>query len=260
MVPPPVPPNKSRCWRQVEDKNEIAVVSRQSGTVDSVSCARVEMDSRTRRLALVALLSSLYVVANAIPIDAFIGGAGFITAGIILLPVLARLLRPKDSIVMALLASLGLFVFQLSVVPVFGFYGLLIPSSAIVIGSLGTYRSYLYPLSYILFGATWYILFSGGTLAWLVPYLITILLLAVVQSRRARVSKSTELVTHCLGSTMCELVTLNVGSVSLLHLPSELWTVITPLMFLERTVAVVGGSSILIALVRVKGVLRLGGI
>jgi len=43
-------------------------------------------------------------------------------------------------------------------------------------------------------------------------------------------------------------------------LPAELWTVITPLMFLERTIAVVGGSSILIALVRAKGVLRLGGI
>jgi len=85
-------------------------------------------------------------------------------------------------------------------------------------------------------------------------------LLAVVQSRRMRVSKSTELVTHSLGTTMCELVTLNIGSVSLLHLPAELWTVITPLMFLERTIAVVGGSSILIALVRAKGVLRLGGI
>ena len=244
----------------MEDKSEIAVVPRQSDTADSVSGARSEMDIRTRRLALVALLSSLYVVANAIPIDAFIGGVGFITAGIILLPVLARLLRPKDSIVMALLASLGLLVFQLSIVPVFGFYGLLIPSSAIVIGSLGTYRSYLYPLSYILFGAAWYIIFSGGTPAWLFPYLITILLLAVVQSRRARVSKSTELVAHSLGTTMCELVTLNIGSVSLLHLPSELWTVITPLMFLERTVAVVGGSTMLIALVRVKGVLRLGGI
>jgi len=244
----------------VEDKNEIVVVSRQGDTAASVSGASAQTDSRTRRLALVALFSSLYVVANAIPIDVFIGGAGFITAGIILLPVLARLLRPRDSVVMALLASLGLFVFQLSVVPVFGFYGLLIPSSAIVIGSLGTYRSYLYPLSYVLFGAAWYLLFSGGTPAWLVPYLISILLLAVVQSRPARVSKSTELVTHCLGTTMCELVTLNIGSVSLLHLPSELWTVITPLMFLERTVAVVGGSTILIALVRVKGVLRLGGI
>jgi len=244
----------------VEDKNERVVVPRQSDATDSMSGARAEINSRTRRLALVALLSSLYVVANAIPIDAFVGGTGFITAGIILLPVLARLLKPKDSIVMALLASLGLLVFQLSVVPVFGFYGLLIPSLAIVIGSLGTYRSYLYPLSYISLGAAWYILFSGGTPAWLVPYLITTLLLAVVQSRRARVSKSTELVTHSLGTTMCELVTLNIGSVSLLHLPAELWTVITPLMFLERTVAVVGGYAILTALVRVKGVLRLEGI
>jgi len=244
----------------VEDKNERVVVPRQSDATDSMSGARAEINSRTRRLALVALLSSLYVVANAIPIDAFVGGTGFITAGIILLPVLARLLKPKDSIVMALLASLGLLVFQLSVVPVFGFYGLLIPSSAIVIGSLGTYRSYLYPLSYILLGAAWYILFSGGTPAWLVPYLITMVLLAVVQSRRMRVSKSTELVTHSLGTTMCELVTLNIGSVSLLHLPAELWTVITPFMFLERTIAAVGGSSILIALVRAKGVLRLEGI
>ncbi len=120
--------------------------------------------SDTRRLALVALLGSLYVSANAIPIDAFIGGAGFITAGIIMLPVIAGLLRPKDAIVAAVLASIGLVAFQLSFIPIFGFYGLLVPTLAIAFGSLGFHRSLLYPSAHLVFGASWYVIFSGGTL------------------------------------------------------------------------------------------------
>src|SRR2546426_8219106 len=104
------------------------------------------MDSRTRRLALVALLSSLYVVANAIPIDAFIGGAGFITAGIILLPPLGRLFRPKKSGFIGPFPPLWFFLFPRFLCPGFWFFRLLVSSSALRLWVLGDNPSYSLPL------------------------------------------------------------------------------------------------------------------
>ncbi len=206
---------------------------------------------------MVALFTALYIAGNAIPITAFIGGAGFITAGIILLPVMARLLKPRESVVVAFVAPLGLFIFQLSIIPVFGFFGMLVPALALIFGSLGFHRSYLYPSSYVAFGAIWYILFSHGTVLWLIPYLIVIGLAVADQLRPFTVGQRAEVVLHSLDATICELVTLNIGSISLLHLPGDLWAIITPFMFLERSIAVIGASSILLALIRVKRTLRL---
>lgn len=208
-------------------------------------------------LALVALFVSLYVAANAVPIDAFIGGAGFITLGIVLLPVIAGLLQPRFAVVAAVLASISLFVFQLSIVPILGFYGLLVPTLGIMFGSLGFHKSLLYPSAYIAFGAFWYVMFSGGTLFWLLPYAITLGLGLAKQSTLIEFGKKSYLTILCLNATMCELVTMNIGSISILHLPAPVWLIITPFMFLERAVAVVGSSSVLLALSRSKGQLRL---
>lgn len=215
---------------------------------------------RTRKLALAALFVSLYVAANSVPVDAFIGGAGFITAGIILLPAIAGLLRPREALVASILASIGLFAFQLSVVPIFGFYGLLIPTIGMTLGSLGFHKSLAFPSAYVIFGAAWYLFFSGGTPLWLAPYLIVIVLVVAKQAKLVRLGKRGDLVVYCFATTMCELVTMNIGSISLLHLPGQVWLIITPFMFLERTVAVVGSSSILVALLGLKGPLKLEGI
>ncbi len=169
-----------------------------------------------------------------------------------------RLVRPRESLVVALVVPLGLFVFQLSIIPVFGFYGMLIPASAIVLGSLGFHRSYLIPATYIGFGAAWYVAFSNGTLVWLIPYAVAIILAVVNQFRPKASGTRIEVLTYSLLVTMCELVTMNIGSVSILHLPGGLWTIIAPFMFLERTVAVIGATSVLVALIRVRTVLRVG--
>jgi hypothetical protein len=216
--------------------------------------------NRTKGLALVAVLAALYVAANAIPIDVFIGGSGFITAGIVLLPIMARLVRPREAIVLAVLAPLGLLAFQLSVIPVFGFFGLAIPALAILLGSLGSHKSQLIPASYVAFGAVWYILFSGGTLLWLAPYLVAIALALGYETKLLKRNDRLQTVVHVLDTTMCELVTMNMLSISLLLLPGVLWTIILPFMILERSVAVIGGSSVLLVLARARGPLRLEGL
>lgn len=162
--------------------------------------------------------------------------------------------------VASILASISLFAFQLSVIPIFGFYGLLVPTLGMILGSLGFHRSLVYPTAYIIFGALWYLLFSGGSLLWLAPYMIAIALVVAKEAKLVRLKKEGELMVYCFIATMCELVTMNIGSISLLRLPGQVWLIITPFMFLERTVAVVGSSSILVALLKLKGPLKLEGI
>lgn len=242
------------------DKNNRSSVQDEIGVGASATTNGKVAPSNTRRLALAALLVSLYVAANSVPIDAFIGGAGFITVGIILLPVVAGLLKPRDALIAAVLASIGLLALQLSIIPVFGFYGLLVPTLGMTLGSLGIHKSLVYPAAYIVFGTLWYALFSGGTILWLVPYALTIGLVAIKQTRLVKLGKKGDLMIYCLSTTMCELVTMNIGSISLLHLPGQVWLIITPFMFAERAVAVVGSSSILLGLLRIKGPLKLEGI
>lgn len=236
-------------------EKEIRIEGKESGkTVDgTVGRPQNISGTNTRGLALIAVFTALYVVASAIPIDAFIGGAGFITLAIVILPVMAKVLRPREAVLMGAIAAIGIYAFQLSVVPVLGFFGLLVPSLAIVLGSLGFHKSPLIPAAYILFGAAWYVLFSGGTLVWLAPYVLAVALSIALQT--GAIGKGTALGTVglVLDATMCELVTLNIGSISVLHLPGAVWTIITPFMFLERTVAVIGGSSLLFELARIRG-------
>lgn len=236
---------------------EIRIEGKESGKkVDGTVSAPQNINrTNTRGLALIAVFTALYVVASAIPIDAFIGGAGFITLAIVILPVIAKVLRPKEAVMMGAIAAIGIYIFQLSVVPILGFFGLLVPSLAIVLGALGFHKSPLIPAVYILFGAAWYVLFSGGTTVWLGPYILAVALSFALQTGAIGKGTTLGIVTLVLDATMCELVTLNIGSITILHLPGAVWTVITPFMFLERTVAVVGGSSLLLALTRVRGTL-----
>jgi hypothetical protein len=240
-------------WEELDQENRVET-EEGTRTVDRVKPSpQTTGGTNTRGLALIAVFTALYVVASAIPIDAFIGGAGFITVAIILLPVMAKVLRPREAVVMGAIAGLGIYAFQLSVVPILGFFGLLVPSLAIVLGALGFHKSPLIPAAYVLFGMVWYILFSGGTAVWLAPYVLVVALSVALQAGALGKGMRLKTVVLVLDATMCELVTLNIGSISVLHLPGALWTVITPFMFLERTVAVVGGSSLLFALARVRG-------
>jgi hypothetical protein len=47
---------------------------------------------------------------------------------------------------------------------------------------------------------------------------------------------------------MSEQVSLNVFSISLLNLTGDFWIGVTPLMFLERTVATLGAFAVIVAL------------
>ena len=102
-----------------------------------------------------------------------------------------------------------------------------------------------------------YATYSGGTLLWIVPYAVAILagIGAMVvynfKKQSGTLFKTSWLVItgFCIFfTTTIENATMNLGSVFILKLPGELWTVITPVSILERTIVLVLGFVILVAL------------
>ncbi len=201
----------------------------------------------TRELSEIAVLSALFVIASVIPVSTFIGGAGFITLGIVLVPVIARMLRPWPALISGLVGALAMYALQLATAPIFGPISILIPMSGILLGSVGFHHRLgcAIPWGYVLFGAVYYFSFSRGTLLWLAPYLIVILSLPIVITE-----SKFRLPLLCLYSTLCELTTMNIASIGILRLPGPLWSVITPLMFFERTVATAGSYMVISGIIK----------
>ena len=201
----------------------------------------------TKELALASTLAAVYIVSAFFALTPFIGGPGFITLEIVMLPIMAFLLRPILATVAVLVGSLASAFIQTGFYSAFGLAGLLIPVLAVALGSIAFHYEWgaIAPWAYVLAGAIYYILSSkGGTLFWLAPYILVIVSLPVA----LRLREPYRLGLLALYTAMSEQVTLNVLSISLLSLTGAFWTGVTPLMFLERTVATLGGFAVIVAL------------
>jgi hypothetical protein len=201
----------------------------------------------TIELALTSTLAAVYIVSAFFTLTPFIGGPGFITLEIVMLPIIAFLLRPILATVAVLVGSIGSAFILTGFYSTFGFAGLLIPLLAVALGSIAFHYEWgaIIPWGYVLAGAVYYILFSkGGTLFWLAPYILVIASLPAT----LRVREPYRLGLLALYTAMSEQVTLNVLSISLLNLTGAFWTGVTPLMFLERTIATLGGFVVIVAL------------
>src|SRR6266571_2700142 len=156
---------------------------------------------RTAELTLAAGLAATYIITTFIPLTPFIGGPGFITLEIVMLPLVA--------------VGAGSISFHSRLGPVV-------------------------PWAYVLAGAVFYVALSkGGTLFWLVPYLLVIVSLPA--AFRLKNNPRIGLLTFYIAMT--EQVTLNILSISILSLTGPVWSVITPLMYVERAIATLGGAA-----------------
>src|SRR2546425_6325706 len=201
----------------------------------------------TIELALTSTLAAVYIVSAFFALTPFIGGPGFITLEIVMLPIIAFLLRPVLATAAALVGSFGSAFIQTNFFHVFGLPGLLIPLLAVALGSIAFHYEWgpIAPWAYVLAGAIYYILFSkGGTLFWLAPYILVIVSLPAGLKTR----EPYRIGLLALYTAMSEQVTMNILSISLLNFPGPIWTIITPFMLTERTVATLGGTAIIVAL------------
>ncbi len=201
---------------------------------------------RTAELTLAAGLAATYIITTFIPLTPFIGGPGFITLEIVMLPIIAALLRPILALATVFVGSLGMALGQPSFYQVFGLPGLLIPLVAVGAGSIAFHYRLgpVIPWAYVLAGAIFYIALSKGTLFWLIPYFLVIVSLPA--TFRLKNNPRIGLLTFYIAMT--EQVTLNILSISILSLTGPVWSVITPLMYVERTIATLGGAAGIVAL------------
>src|SRR6266480_7976776 len=81
---------------------------------------------RTAELTLAAGLAATYIITTFIPLTPFIGGPGFITLEIVMLPLIAALVRPISALATVFVSSLGMALVQPSFYQVIYIPGLLI--------------------------------------------------------------------------------------------------------------------------------------
>ena len=209
--------------------------------------ARPRYSRNTLRLTIASSFAGLFVISTFFPLTPFIGGPSFITLEILMIPLIAAILPPEFATSTVFIGSLGMIAAQTTFYRLFGFVGILIPVIAVALGSVGfSYRlGALLPWSYVLTGSIYYLLFSqGGTLLWLVPYALVIFSLPL----SFRLEGTWRIGLLAFYTAMCEQVTLNILSISLLNLVGPIWLVITPFMYSERAVATVGGTLLIVAL------------
>src|SRR5438445_3776062 len=119
---------------------------------------------RTAELTLAAGLAATYIITTFIPLTPFIGGPGFITLEIVMLPIIAALLRPIPALATVFVGSLGMALGQPSFYQVFGLSGLLIPLAAVGAETIA-FHYRLAPIvtwPHLLAGAVYYIALSKG--------------------------------------------------------------------------------------------------
>ncbi len=209
--------------------------------------SQIQQKVTTSELALAATFAAVYIVSTFIPVSPFIGGPGFITAEIVMLPLIAAFLRPLLAAASITAGSLGMALFRTSIYAVFGPLGILVPIIATVLGSVAFHYKLgaLLPWSYLVAGAAYYLAFSeGGTLLWLAPYFIVIISVPAV----LRMTGSLRMGFLSFFTAMSEQVTLNILSIGVLGLVGGVWTGITPFMYSERAVATFGGTTLIVAL------------
>jgi len=191
------------------------------------------MKSRAYELAQVIVWAAVYSVGGLIPLSTFIGGSGMITAQIVLLPVIVACLCPSSAVLAIVIGSLATAAVNLSVYSVFGLLGLLIPFVGVVFGVFQKMRWWLLPAVWLLLESTIYVQL-GGTSLWLVPYVFAIIMTAI------GLYKSMKLLGIVTVTTISELAMMNLLSLVVLQLPPEVWTIITPFMYYERAIAIIG--------------------
>jgi len=205
--------------------------------------------STSRELALTICFAALYAFCATIPLSLFIGGSGMITAAIIILPLMVELLNPATAILAAFLGTLAMYSLNLAIAPVFGISSIFIPLAGAIFGSATKTKAFVLPgMIWIATEMVLYLQYSGGTPIWVVPYIITILLCFFYFK-----GEKWQMVSRAAITSISEQAMMNALCIFQLQLPGELWAFITPFMFYERTVAIVGGVLLALAVRRFVG-------
>lgn len=202
-------------------------------------------ESKTRTISMTSVLAALYIIANFIPFSQFIGGAAFVTFGVVFIPIMAFLLKPRYALMASIIAGLGISFFGIGLASVFPGYCILIVVVATTLGSLAFHERLFawFPAAFLLVEGIGYLLFYNfeATPFWLIHYSVGIVLSILATLSTLRIWKFGLI----FSIAMCENAMMNIGSMLILGLPAFLWTIITPASIMERTIASIGAILII---------------
>lgn len=208
----------------------------------------------SKQISMVALMATIYIITNLIPISPYIGAAVYIPLSIVFVPVMAYYLSPKEALLSASIGGLGSIFFNPGGVAIFGIFAILIPAVSVTLGSIGFMgRKYvLIPIGFLVLEFVFYVIWYSGraTFLWGTHYLIAILLAGYYFA----VHKYNMLLIPAIA--MCENAVLNIYSLTIAGLPADLWNFIVFPSMLERTIATIGAIFIIQALNRSMPSLR----
>lgn len=188
----------------------------------------------SREVSVIALLAALYAAASFLPISVYIGGEGFITANVVILPLIAYVLDPLLAALTAGLGSIAMYAAGASITPIYGIMTPLVPLSGALIGSLAK-KSRFAAVPWMLLGIVSYLVWSGGTALWVLFYLVP-MGTALIPHRW----RGVQVLNVCAAASIAELVAMDLGSIFLLGFQGFLWLIILPFAVYERAVAIVG--------------------
>jgi len=211
-----------------------------------------------REVSMSAILASLFVVLNTLPFSSYIGGPAFITAAVIMIPLMAWILSPKWAFVSGLAGGAVGVALMMGPGTIMGPYAVLIPAVAAGLGSIAFHSENalaLLPPAVLIGELFFYLWFYKGqaTSLWGIHYIVatTVFLLGLVD-KRLRIFGAIAI------STMLENAMLNIGSLLIVGLPAALWTIILPASIMERTLAAVISLVVIVGVDKSKVLDRIG--
>jgi len=188
---------------------------------------------------MASVLATAYSICSYLPISVFIGGEGFITANVTILPLIAYLLDFEYALTASVIGGAVMYFTGTSITPIFGPLAVTIPALGAIFGNL-TKKSRFAALPLVAAGAVIYLLFSGGTALWLALYIAP-----VITSILSLKHTNLELVNCCVSTAISELIAMDILTIFILNFPGYLWIIILPFAAYERTVAVLASTLIL---------------
>lgn len=201
------------------------------------------------KTAHIGVFAALYAATSLIPISMFIGAPSFLALNLVITPIIAILLSPRE----ALFASLfgGIIAFYIAPMQaMFGPYTILLPVAGATLGSLAYHKAKLgasIGVLYLVAAILAYLIKNYSFPYFIIPHSLAAVL-ALVSSFKSMTPLHVRIPMYIYVSTMCEQGMMMIYAVHLLGLPWEVFPGILPLMIYERLTATIGGALIVFAL------------
>lgn len=204
---------------------------------------------KSRRLSLMAMLSTVYVICTSIPVSPFIGANSLLTLNLIIVPTIALILNPVEAFITSLIGSLiSLWVVPMALANVFGPSAILLPILGSTLGSISKRRfGNIMVTFYLSLCILAFIYVIREFPFWTIPHALAAILCLIsgnIKNYRLKIFLT------AFVSTMCEQAIMMILAVYQVQLPWQVFVAAFPLMIYERVLATIGGSILTLALIK----------